>query len=95
METLLQVSTGQTVILGGLMQDEQDNVTDSVPGVSSVPLIGGLFKGKDDNRTKTELVIFLRPTVISNPSLDSAELKDFKQFLPNNQFPVAADEPAN
>jgi general secretion pathway protein D len=95
METLLQVNTGQTVVLGGLMQDEQDNVTDTVPGVSSLPLLGALFKGKDNNRTKTELVIFLRPTIVTSPSLDSNELKSFKQYLPENQLPVATDEPVN
>jgi general secretion pathway protein D len=95
METLLQVNTGQTVILGGLMQDELDNTDNSVPGFANLPLIGKAFKSNNDVRTKTELVIFLRPTIINSPSLDSNELKSFKQYLPNNQFPVAADEPAN
>jgi general secretion pathway protein D len=95
METLLQVNTGQTVILGGLMQDELDNTDNSVPGFANLPLIGKAFKSNNDVRTKTELVIFLRPTIITNPSLDSSELKSFKQYLPTNEFPVAADEPAN
>jgi MSHA biogenesis protein MshL len=94
-ESLLQVSSGQTVVLGGLMQDTQTNTSDSVPGISELPLVGKLFKGKDDNRTKTELVIFLRPTVVTNASLESDELKSFKQYLPEQQFPVASDEPAN
>ena len=94
-ESLLQVASGQTVVLGGLMQDNLTNTSDSVPGISSLPLVGKLFKGKDDQRTKTELVIFLRPTVISNPSLESEELKSFKQYLPEQQFPVANDESAN
>lgn len=94
-ESLLQVTSGQTVVLGGLMQDNVANTTDSVPGVSNVPLIGKLFKGKDDTRTKTELVIFLRPTIIPSASLESEELKSFKQYLPENQFPVESDEPAN
>ncbi len=95
METLLQVTTGQTVILGGLMQDEQNNTDNSVPGFANLPLIGKAFKSNNDVRTKSELVIFLRPTIITNPNLDSDELKSFKRYLPNNQFPVAADEPAN
>ncbi|HEY7985405.1 MAG TPA: pilus (MSHA type) biogenesis protein MshL [Methylophilaceae bacterium] len=95
METLLQVNTGQTVILGGLMQDELDNTDNSVPGFANLPLVGKAFKSNNDIRTKTELVIFLRPTIITSPNLDSTELKSFKQYLPNNQFPVAADEPAN
>ncbi len=94
-ESLLQVTSGQTVVLGGLMQDNITNTSDSVPGVSNLPVVGKLFKGKDESRTKTELVIFLRPTVITSSSLESDELKSFKQYLPEQQFPVASDESAN
>lgn len=96
MESMLQVNSGQTVVLGGLMEDEVTKNTDAVPGVSKLPFIGKLFQGKDDTVKKTELVIFLRPTVIPSASLESDELKSFKQFLPD-QLPLAtaADEPAN
>jgi general secretion pathway protein D len=77
------------------MQDNITNTTDSVPGISNLPVVGKLFKGKDESRTKTELVIFLRPTVITSSSLESDELKSFKQYLPEQQFPVASDESAN
>lgn len=95
MESLLQVNSGQTVVLGGLMQDNLTNSSDSVPGLSNIPVLGKAFKGKDETRRKTELVIYLRPTVITDPSLESRELNSFKQYLPENQFPVAADEPVN
>ncbi len=63
-ESLLEVADGQTVILGGLMQDEEINNTDTVPVLSNLPLVGDLFKYRNDTVRKTELVIFLRPTVI-------------------------------
>jgi general secretion pathway protein D len=88
MESMLQVNSGQTVVLGGLMENTVDNNTNAVPGISKLPLIGKLFQGKDDTVKKTELVIFLRPTVIPNASLESDELKNFKQFLPD-QLPTA------
>ncbi len=95
MESMLQVNSGQTVVLGGLMEDTVDKNSDSVPGISKLPLLNKLFKSRDDTVKKTELVIFLRPTVIPNASLESEELKSFKQFLPD-QLPVTAvDEPAN
>lgn len=94
-ESVLNVLSGETVVLGGLMQDNLSNTKDSVPGVSKLPLVGKLFEGKDDTAKKTELVIFLRPTVIPNASLESNELKSFKQYLPEQQLPVASDEPAN
>lgn len=95
MESMLQVNSGQTVVLGGLMQDEANKNTDAVPGISKLPLIGKLFQGKDDTVKKTELVIFLRPTVVPNASLESDELKSFKQYLPDQQLSAITDEPAN
>jgi MSHA type pilus biogenesis protein MshL len=94
MESVLQVNSGQTVVLGGLMQDDVNNNTDSVPGLSKLPFVGKLFQGKDDTVKKTELVIFLRPTVIKNASLESDELKPFKQYLPE-QLSATTDEPAH
>ena len=86
MESLLQLKSGNTAILGGLMQDEIINNTDKVPGLSDVPGAGKLFTGKNDATRKTELVIFLRPTVISSASLESDELQSYKQYLPAQQL---------
>jgi general secretion pathway protein D len=92
MESMLQVPSGSTVILGGLMQDEISNDTNGVPGLSSIPGIGNVFKARDESATKTELVVFLRPTVIPNASLESDELANYKQFLPSSQLQKTFDE---
>ncbi|PCI53841.1 MAG: pilus (MSHA type) biogenesis protein MshL, partial [Methylophilaceae bacterium] len=92
MESVLSVSSGDIAVLGGLMQDEIINNTDSVPGLSKVPGVGNVFKGKNDATKKTELVIFLRPTVIPNASLESDELSSFKKYLPAQQLQKALDE---
>ena len=82
MESVLQVGSGQTVILGGLMQDDSNRARDGIPVLSRPDGIGALFGQHERNVQQTELVIFLRPTVIATPSLDSDELKAFKQYLP-------------
>jgi MSHA biogenesis protein MshL len=82
MESMLQVGSGQTVILGGLMQDNTRRDRDQIPGLGSVPRIGEAFSYRDEEVRKTELIVFLKPTVINNPSLDSDELKYFQRFLP-------------
>ena len=64
-ESLLQVLDGQTIVLGGLMQNETKNMVDGIPGLSRIPKIGGLFSYTSDELVKTELVIFLRPTVVT------------------------------
>ena len=94
MESVLQVGSGQTVVLGGLMQDEVLRDTGAVPVISKIPVLGKLFRSNDDKTSKTELVIFLRPTVIPNASLESDELKTFKQYLPE-QLSATIDEPVN
>jgi general secretion pathway protein D len=95
MESMLQINCGNTAVLGGLMQDDIQSNTDKVPGLGDVPVAGKLFTGKDDKNAKTELVIFLRPTVIPSASLESDELNSFKQYLPNQQLIQTVDEPAN
>lgn len=92
MESLLQVSSGNTAVLGGLMQDVIQRNSDKVPGLADIPGVGIVFKGKDDNTQKTELVIFLRPTVISNASLESDELQSYKQYLPAQQLQNVLEE---
>lgn len=86
MESILQIKSGNTAILGGLMQDEIQRNSDQVPGLSDVPGIGKVFTGRNDGNKKTELVIFLRPTVILNASLESDELANYKQYLPSQQL---------
>jgi MSHA biogenesis protein MshL len=92
MESILQIDSGNTAVLGGLMQDEIQRNTDAVPGLSDVPGVGNVFKGKNDATQKTELVIFLRPTVVPNASLESDELQSFKQYLPEQQLQNVLEE---
>jgi general secretion pathway protein D len=83
MESVLQAGSGQTIILGGLMQDDVRRDRDAVPGLGRLPSpASDVFSFRDEAVSKTELVIFLKPTVISNPSLDSDELKFLQRFLP-------------
>ncbi len=85
MESVLQLVSGQTAVLGGLMQDSQQYNRNSIPGAGSAANTGffsELFGIRTDSVTKSELVIFLRSTLIPNPSLESDELKFFQRFLP-------------
>ncbi|MFN3238446.1 MAG: pilus (MSHA type) biogenesis protein MshL [Pseudomonadales bacterium] len=63
-ESILQVNSGEVAVIGGLMQDEIKNNSRSVPVLSHMPLVGKAFNYDNNETSKTELVIFLRPTVI-------------------------------
>ncbi|WP_296660723.1 pilus (MSHA type) biogenesis protein MshL [Thiobacillus sp. 0-1251] len=84
MESLLQVRSGQTVVLGGLIQDDSNNARDGVPGLSRPEGIGALFGQHERLNSQTELVIFLRPTVVSNPTLNNDALQPFQRLLPDS-----------
>jgi general secretion pathway protein D len=83
MESLLQIRSGQTVILGGLIQDDRNNARDGIPGLSRPEGIGAVFGQHERVNNQTELVIFLRPIVVSNPTLESDELRQFQRLLPS------------
>lgn len=81
MESVLKVYSGQTAVLGGLMQDSLSKDTDGLPGLSRLPGIRNLFGYRSENASKTELIIFIRPVVVKDASVDG-DLKNFEQYLP-------------
>jgi general secretion pathway protein D len=93
-ESLLEIADGQTVMIGGLMQDRLSNKLDGIPGLSKIPGIGKLFTYRDDEVAKSELVIFLRPTVIKGSGANNrgTAMSRFGQSLGR---PTAAGAPAN
>ena len=67
-DTVVITPDGQTVVIGGLMRNDSGEVITKIPILGDIPLLGALFKHKVTNDTKTELLIFLTPHVISAPS---------------------------
>ena len=85
MESILKVPNLQIAVMGGLMQDSVNNFEDTVPGAGRVPFFGDLFRYRNEQSRKNELVIFLRPVVLKDPTLDG-DFKEFRQFLPDQDF---------
>ena len=83
MESLLQVRSGQTVILGGLIQDNTSSNRDGLPVLSRPEGWGALFGQHERKNSQSELVIFLRPVVVTDPSLETSELRQFQHLLPD------------
>ncbi|HXC41222.1 MAG TPA: type II secretion system secretin GspD [Burkholderiales bacterium] len=63
-ESTVLVDDGQIIVIGGLIQDTVKDGTDKVPVMGDLPLIGGLFRYSTRSRSKTNLMVFLRPTVL-------------------------------
>lgn len=64
--TTLQLKDGETQILAGLFRDDSQNITNKVPGLSSLPLIGRLFANKNNDKRKNEIVLLITPRILHN-----------------------------
>ena len=63
----ISVASGQTVLLAGLISDETDRSRSGIPVLDKIPGIGDLFSQQNATKIRTELIIFIRPTVIRDP----------------------------
>ncbi|HEY2526630.1 MAG TPA: type II secretion system protein GspD, partial [Xanthobacteraceae bacterium] len=64
----ISVATGQTVLLAGLISEQQNGNRATLPVLDQIPNIGDLFGHQDNSTMRTELIIFIRPQVIRNGS---------------------------
>ena len=85
MESILRIDSGNIAVMGGLMEDKLDNSDQGLPTLSSMPLFGPLFQQRNDTRSKTELVIFLRPVIIKDASLQG-DYAEYRNQLPGQDF---------
>ena len=84
-DSILRLRSGEIAVLAGLMQDSINNRDIGIPGIRSIPILGDLLSHRDELSTKTELVIFLRATVIRDPSLEG-DYQQFRSQLPREDF---------
>ena len=85
-ESTILVEDGQIVVLGGLIQDDVKNDTDKVPLLGDIPLLGQLFKYESRRRTKTNLMVFLRPFVLREPTAAVSFTGDRYDYIRNQQL---------
>ncbi len=85
MESVLKLSSGQIGVMGGLIQDRVQNVDNTIPGLNRVPVLGDLFANRTLANEKTELVIFLRPVIVRDPSIEG-DYQGYRVFLPGEDF---------
>ena len=103
LESTVVVDDGEILVLGGLIQDQFQDNSSRVPGLGSIPVFGALFRSDNRTRTKSNLMVFLRPVVVRTPeaqnalSLDRYDLIRAQQkdtqpepraLLPINEAPV-------
>ena len=70
--SLVRTRSGNTIVIGGLIQDITSDTDRGIIGLASVPGIGGLFKGQYQASERTELVMFVTPRLIGQPDVPDA-----------------------
>ena len=91
LETSVLADDGQIIVLGGLLQEGFTNDQDKVPVLGDTPFIGNLFRYDTRKRTKTNLMIFLRPTVLRNASQAGALSNERYRTLGMDQESVSPE----
>lgn len=84
-ESMMRVNSGDIAVLGGLMEDTIDNKNGRTPLLGSIPFFGEILNNRSNSTKKTELVIFIRPTIIRDASI-AGDFIDLSTALPNRDF---------
>jgi general secretion pathway protein D len=86
LETEIAVQSGQTVLLGGLIQQDEGSTDTGIPGLNRIPLIGRLFGTTSRHRNRTELIVLITPRVITSSSdardITEAYQRNFESLAP-------------
>lgn len=84
-ETDIELGEGQSFVIGGLLDDRVNEAFSKVPGLANIPILGSLFKSREERKTKTELVVMVTPEITM--PLNATDPKPTpvfpREFLPN------------
>ncbi|HET9763184.1 MAG TPA: type II secretion system protein GspD, partial [Casimicrobiaceae bacterium] len=85
LESTVIVDDGQIVVLGGLIQDSFTDGSSKIPVVGDIPVAGALFRYDNRQRTKTNLMVFLKPTVVRTGTATTSLTADRYEYLLGEQ----------
>jgi len=84
-ETNVIIDDGQILVLGGLIDNQYTDSTSGIPYLSQIPIIGALFRSDSNTRTKTNLLVFLRPYILRDKGQDQEITANRMQFMDTKQ----------
>jgi general secretion pathway protein D len=80
-ESNILADDGQIIVLGGLIQDNEDHGEEKVRGLGDIPVLGNLFKYRNRTRNKTNLMVFLRPVVVRSKEQNNSISLDRYEYM--------------
>ncbi|MGH8181398.1 MAG: type II secretion system secretin GspD [Steroidobacteraceae bacterium] len=90
--TNVLIENGGVVVLGGLIDHEQDRTHDSVPFLGSIPLIGLLFKSRNDSSKRDNLMIFIKPTILRDQSEAARTTGNTYNYMMNQEGSIPPEQ---
>nr|MBP8177511.1 type II secretion system secretin GspD [Xanthomonadales bacterium] len=85
-DTSVMVSDGAMLVLGGLISDEVRETIRKVPALGDIPVLGNLFRYRREDRSKRNLMVFLKPSILRDEALESAISSDKYNFIRARQL---------
>lgn len=82
-DSIVRARSGQVIVIGGLMQDSSNNRSAATPALGRIPVIGNLFKQKNNSSVKSELVILLKPVVVGDTAQWNDAINEYSRSLDN------------
>ncbi len=80
-QTLLSVPSGQTMVMGGLIQETKGNANKGLPLLNRIPILGGLFGSETMTNDRSELVLFITPRVVNDTVDYSRVIEDLRRKM--------------
>jgi general secretion pathway protein D len=90
-QSTILADDGEIVVLGGLMQDQYNNNNSKIPLLGDIPFIGSLFRSESKTRTKTNLMVFLRPVIVRDQSTATQIANSRYDYLRQQQYGSTTD----
>jgi general secretion pathway protein D len=78
-KTVLSVMDGQSIVIGGLIQDTKNETKSGIPLLSKIPLLGALFGYQTYSKARTELILMMTPHVIADLNQSNAVTREFRE----------------
>ena len=91
-QTNVLIENGGIVVLGGLISNEQDRSHNSVPFLGGIPLLGNLFKSRNDTATRDNLMIFIKPTIMTDQSAAASKTGETYDYMLDQENAVAPEQ---
>lgn len=94
LQTEIAVQSGQTIMMGGLIQEDESEAISGVPGLQRIPGVGALFRSTNNRATRSETLVLITPTVIeSTAKLREVSDEISRQFRGLQPLRIRLDEP--